>query len=241
MSSSRRRATSNCMDKAIFAIGPNDAFFYYSPRSSPKCQWSTSGHVLSVKISLTSNRNNIPAQIASTLSSDTIYKVICAAFGDDKNSFVLAYRNTLPAGSHELKVLYGERTPVNLTAWLNRVQNSNPSSLASLKVSLGPKRSFIAWTENDIRWDRLPAKLDEHLQSWMSRGRWKKSPRIVALGHDGAFFAIPEGNERPAQWLPESMSTCRAWMENLRSRNINDWAKVPVRRRALLLISADAS
>ena len=61
------------------------------------------------------------------------------------------------------------------------------------RASLGPNRSYFAWTSKRIRWQGIPAGLEKRVQSWLSPSGWKAGPpRIVALGPEGSYFALSE-------------------------------------------------
>jgi hypothetical protein len=75
------------------------------------------------------------------------------------------------------------------------------------KVSFGPNDSFIAWDSKSIRWDALPARLEELVQSWLSPAGWLHGPpRNISLGQGGAYFAITEHNWWAYYGLPGDMA-----------------------------------
>ena len=55
---------------------------------------------------------------------------------------------------------------------------------------LGPNDSFFAMDKNGMRWDKLPPRLEMHLQESLTLEGWKSPPRTVALGIDGAFVLV---------------------------------------------------
>lgn len=83
--------------------------------------------------------------------------------------------------------------PKALVLWLADTEKNELKRDEHLRVALGPDDSFFAWDSKSIRWSNIPSEFEEEIQEWLSPTGWLKGPpRIVALGGNGAYFALSE-------------------------------------------------
>ena len=108
----------------------------------------------------------------------------------------------------------------------------------AVRVVLGPGESFVAWDVDAIRWSDVPKGLESALQSWLTPSGWDSGPpRLIALGHGGAFFALSEFGAY--QWsMPStaSWSTGSKFFQTIEDSEDYSWTKIKVRDRPTIQI-----
>ncbi|KAE9376159.1 hypothetical protein N431DRAFT_532425 [Stipitochalara longipes BDJ] len=160
------------MSELIFALGPNDRYFLCDG-------WNP-------------YMNNLPQSLESKLEVlvDTQFdyrslKWLSCAFGPGE-SYIL----TMQQGNSF--VIYHDGLPQKLVDWLFEPKSgAYLRDVASLKVTLGENGAFFAMDKNRYRWDGLPEKLEEFIQSgFSSKPAGMDMPRLVVLGNDKSFAVV---------------------------------------------------
>ena len=181
------------------------------------------------------HRSGLPNDIEALFKKDTIKDVDCVAFGEQEGSHVCAYTRKI-GPKIKSYCSYGHRLPKVLLNWL---QDSDARDYTSMTVILGPGRSFFAWDTKTIRWSQLPEGLELTIQRWLSPNGWKVgAPRIIALGCDGAYFALSENGEM-VFYEPGSWPKLRKAMDKLDEVTKVDWKDVKARYPIIYLVYVD--
>ena len=170
-----------------------------------------------------STRSNIPQGIDSLFCKKTIQDVLWAAFGPDEGNYFFAYE----ARDGKTFAISGPTLPSEFKEWLKDDPDGPIShDLRNIKVVLGPDQSFVSWSPDSIRWSNIPKGLEKTLQSWLTPAGWKSGPpRQIALGSDGAYFAVSEFGSW-GYWLPNSWDLACSGFESL---DKDRWSDVQVR------------
>jgi hypothetical protein len=137
-------------------------------------------------------RNNLPQSLDSrfdvlvdTQSDLQSPKWLSCAFGPGE-SYIL----TMKQGNRF--IIHHDGLPQKLVDWLFEPKSgAYLRDIASLKVTLGENGAFFAMDKNRYRWDGLPEKLEEFIQSgFSSKPAGMDMPRLVALGKHKSFAVI---------------------------------------------------
>lgn len=91
----------------------------------------------------------------------------------------------------ELTRAVQEGLPSSLVKWLHR-SDSRHRPITDVTVVFGPDGGYVAWEKHAITWDSIPSGLETKLKGWLRRTTSSQDwlPSIVALGADGAWFAL---------------------------------------------------
>jgi len=120
-----------------------------------------------------------------------VLDVRCACLGENPEReyfFNYVEKN----GDQRLTKFHHSSMPEELLEYC-RDKNGKWDKGEHLRVVLGPNKSFFAWDRTSVRWSNLPAGLESAIQGWLSPMGWAQGPpRIIALGKDGAYFAMSE-------------------------------------------------
>ncbi|KAF2489272.1 hypothetical protein BU16DRAFT_531596 [Lophium mytilinum] len=189
------------MDQYFFTFGPNDAYISKSPTGL--------------------RHRNPPPTLHRLLLSASISTICWAAIGPEEESWVISYVDI--GGS--FKIDFGDGCPKALKAYLFDPNTLGPRRDKSLRVSFGPKSSFFAWDQTSIRWSGIPSSLEDTIQSWLSPSGWKVGPpRAVALGAEGAWFALSEYGV--VAWdIPEEYEALAETWEEWEEEDL-DWSEL---------------
>ena len=89
-------------------------------------------------------------------------------------------------------IIHHDGLPQKLVDWLFEPKSgAYLRDAASLKVSLGENGAFFAMDKNRYRWDGLPEKLEDFIQSgFSSKPSGMDMPRLVALGKHQSFAVV---------------------------------------------------
>jgi len=136
-------------------------------------------------------RNNLPPPIMKLFSDGKVLDVRCACLGEnpEKEYFFNCVEKN---GNQRLTKFYHSSLPKELLEYCSD-EDGKWDKGEHLRVVLGPNKSFFAWDRTSVRWSNLPAGLESTIQSWLSPAGWVQGPpRTIALGKDGAYFAMSE-------------------------------------------------
>ena len=143
-------------------------------------------------------RGNLPQEVEDPWKANSISDFLCATFGEDdtgqEDNYFLIWKSKEQVA--RTFTCWGDNIPAALREWLldpATQQLKAEHSRENMRVVLGPKDSFVAWTPDSIRWAGIPAGLERVLQSWLTPAGWKSGPpRLIALGCDKTYFAMSE-------------------------------------------------
>jgi hypothetical protein len=143
-------------------------------------------------------------------------------------------------------VAFGEGCPKGLKAYLFDTNAQTQRRDKHLRVSFGPNSSFFAWDQTSMRWSNTPSSLEETVQSWLSPSGWKTGPpRAIALGAEGAWFALSEYGT--VAWdIPEDYEVLAETWEEWEEEEL-DWSELafvafdPVREDQFIAIREDGT
>jgi hypothetical protein len=95
--------------------------------------------------------------------------------------------------------------PTACNSWLLNEDKTKLCRSANVRVALGLNDSFVAWDGDAVRWSKIPSKLEEKLQEWISHRDKYGRLRIVCLGQNESYFATTEEGWWSCSRLPARM------------------------------------
>ncbi|KAF2731637.1 hypothetical protein EJ04DRAFT_363547 [Polyplosphaeria fusca] len=165
---------------------------------------------------------DLPPTLHQLIVSGSVVDIHWAALGSVRESWVLSFKDS--EGKSNLG--WGTDTPKRLQDIL---KSTAPSQ--HLRVTLGPKQSFLAWSPDFIRWRDLPEDLEDALQGWLTPFGWRDGPpKTVTWGKHSAYFALSEygsvkwgaGAAGDSNTWPIFLETTEEWVSEPRF----DWSTV---------------
>ncbi|KAF1848906.1 uncharacterized protein K460DRAFT_304513 [Cucurbitaria berberidis CBS 394.84] len=101
---------------------------------------------------------HLPAKVLSEVSAGHIKKIVWASYGSDAESWFFAFETTDGANAFQI----GHNTPIALRQFILLLSESE-HLLASLRVQLGDKESFVVWTHTVWACSDIPHALQDKL------------------------------------------------------------------------------
>ncbi|KAJ4337780.1 hypothetical protein N0V95_008238 [Ascochyta clinopodiicola] len=172
-------------DEYIIAFGPNGRQFFATPNGYSATQ--------------------LPLEVLADLSTERIKRVTWASYGSHPDSWFFAYE--MVDGTCTFRV--GTAIPPALDQFIEKIKPT-PHLCTTLRVQLGDRDSFIAWSKTSWACHGIPTSLEAELctMSWthiksgtVTRGSLLSELKQVAWHSDGSFYVE---SQKGRDWKFES-------------------------------------
>ncbi|KAF2832349.1 FTHFS-domain-containing protein [Ophiobolus disseminans] len=159
--------------------------------------------------------NYLPSKTLAELAGCDIKRVLWASFGDYPESWFFSYQFK----SDHVAIRLGPQAPRTLFEYIEQISGSSKELLGLLRVQLGKKGSFVAWSKTSWACHNVPEMLRARLCKWSSGTRTQHGMTMgqlsegaltdVAWHEDGSYFVRTQNNH--VSWKFRLDVTHAAW------------------------------